>query len=147
MRIFKPILICILFAGSLPVYAQTATHEAHHPDTDLESTGVYNGFLPCADCGGLKIILALNPNKTYTQITQYVGKSIREYTEKGKFEKSDDNKKLILTPRTGTGSQAYLIGENSLTQLDAHGNRYTSNADKYILRKLDITAKAPKHLH
>lgn len=148
MRIFKQILICMLLSGQSIAQAETTNHDAHHAESGMEWTGVYNGFLPCADCGGVKMILALNPNKSYTLITQNVGKSIREYTEKGKFDWNESTKKLVLTPRNGEATRSFLVGENSLSLLDSHGNRYSGfDADKYDLRKLDITAKAPKHLH
>ena len=148
MRIIKPILICMLLVTAAVAMAETTSHDAHHPESGMEWTGVYNGFLPCADCGGFKMILALNPNKTYTLITQNVGKSIREYTEKGKFDWNDATKKLVLLPRNGENGRSFLLGENGLSLLDEHGNRHSGfDAGKYDLRKLDITAKTPKHLH
>ncbi len=155
MRIFKPILTSFLFiaifAGSASAVAEsTQKHDGdtHHAQRAVEWPGVYNGFTPCADCVGVKTSLALNANNTYILMTQYAGKSPREFTEKGKFTWSEDSNKIVLTPRDGSTTRYYLVGENMLIQLDSNGNRISGkDADRYILRRTDVTAQEPKHSH
>ncbi len=123
-------------------------HESHHEQTNSEWPGVYNGFVPCEDCTGIKTSLALNSNNTYLLIRQYVGKSEREIVEKGKFTTGNNNTTLVLTPRNNleATNHYYLVGDNSLTQLDNNGNAITGKkADKYVLRKNDL--KPPKGGH
>lgn len=150
MQTFRQVLALIfcsaIFSGYNPVFAETAETK-HHAQHSGEWPGVYNGFTPCADCNGVKTSLALNTNNTYILITQYIGKSLREFTEKGKFA-TNENNKIVLTSRDGSTTRQYLVGENMLIQLDSNGNRIAGkNADGYILRRNDVTAKAPKHLH
>ncbi len=123
-------------------------HESHHEQTNSEWPGVYNGFVPCEDCTGIKTSLALNSNNTYLLIRQYVGKSEREIVEKGKFSTGNNNTTLVLTPRNNieATNHYYLVGDNSLTQLDDNGNPISGKkADKYVLRKNDL--KPPKGGH
>jgi len=160
MRTFTPKLPQILtlsllvgiFSAYNPVFAETTETKAadvhQHPQNTTDWPGIYNGFLPCADCIGIKTTLALNKNNTYILISQYAGKSEREFVEKGKFTWSNDNSSILLTPRNGTTTQQYAVDENKLTQLDSNGKRITGKlADRYSLRRTDVTDKQTSHAH
>lgn len=146
---FKQILTFSLFitafSGYNPVFAETA-ESTHHAQNSLDWPGIYRGFMPCADCNGVKTSLALNKNNTYILISQYVGKSPREFVEKGKFTWADKSNTIVLTPRNGSTAQHYFVGENRLIQLDNNGNRISGEeADRYILRRTDVTKTPPSH--
>jgi copper homeostasis protein (lipoprotein) len=81
----------------------------------------------------------LNKNNTCVYISIYVGRSDREFVEKGKHE-IVDNKTLVLTPRKGsTTTQKYLIEDDMLIKLDEDGERITKDgADGYILKRKDV---------
>jgi uncharacterized lipoprotein NlpE involved in copper resistance len=144
----KKYMVLCFFLGLLsinsPVFAEatettteeTAVHEQHHFDW----SGVYHGFLPCNDCKGIKMTLALNPNNdSYILISQYIGKSDREIVEKGKFAWGDTDKTVVLTPRNSTQTRSYLVGENKLTQLDNNGNLVAGeSAERYVLRRAEL---------
>jgi uncharacterized lipoprotein NlpE involved in copper resistance len=152
-RQFKQIpaffLFIAIFSGCNLVFAETAetqAKDAHHAQNSLDWPGVYYGFTPCDDCKGVKTTLALNKNNSYILITQYVGKSEREIVEKGKFASGDNSDTLILTPRDSATTRQYVVGENTLIQLDNHGNRISGKlADRYILRRTDVTESAKPH--
>jgi copper homeostasis protein (lipoprotein) len=158
MRTFKPSLILFLFLVAFSsysnVFAETTETEntdtakaEHHAQNNLWQ-GVYQGFLPCDDCKGIKTSLALNKNNTYISITQYVGKSVKEIVEKGKFTSDNQNNTIVLTPRNSTQTRQYSVGENTLTQLDNDGNLITGkSADRYILRKTEITEPQSQTTH
>ncbi|MDP3876713.1 MAG: copper resistance protein NlpE [Methylobacter sp.] len=148
----KHILTYSLFiaAFSAPVFAEDAAEtshkDMHHAQKSLDWPGIYRAFLPCADCKGVKATLALNKNSSYLLITQYVGKSEREIVEKGKFTWGDKENVIVLTPRNGTTTQQYFVGEDMLIQLDNAGNRITGNlADRYTFRRSDMTQSSPSH--
>ncbi len=128
-----------VFAESAP----TEDHEAHaqHPKN---FPGIYYGFLPCADCGGVKTTLALNANNTYILMTQNVGKSIREFTEKGKFTWTDQKNVMVLTSRDGKNTHHYYVGDDQLVAVDPATGKHS---DTHILNRKDVLAKPPKHLH
>lgn len=150
---FKYFLRFFLFAaivsGYGPVFAETTEttdNNAHHAQTRLDWPGLYYGFTPCADCKGVKTTLALNKNNSYVLITQLVGKSEREFVEKGKFTWGDKDNTIILTPRKGAATKYYLVGENMLTQLDHNGDRITDKfAERYVLRRTDVTKPPASH--
>ena len=132
-----------------PVMAETAAADGsaehqHQPDSTAW-IGMYNGSTPCADCIGVKTTLALNKNNSYILITQFLGKSEREYVEKGKIVWINPHN-LQLTSKDGKVNHRYLLGDNSLTQLDDQGNRINGKqAERYVLRRHDITANPPSH--
>lgn len=137
---------CLHFS---PVVAETAgTENAQHAPKNLNLSGLYLGFFPCADCKGIRTTLALNKNNTYVIITIYVGKSDREIVEKGKFSLGENGDTLVLTPKKGsTTTQQYLIDDDMLIKLDEDGNRITSDgADRYILKRKDVV-KTPENAH
>lgn len=155
---FKQILISILFvaiySASNSVFAETSdkASDDHQAHKSLDWPGIYNGFLPCADCMGLKMSLALNKNGSYVLITQYVGRSPRDFVEKGKYSWGDKENTIVLTPRKKSADKHYFsIGENMLIKLDDNGNKITGKeADRYILRRNDVTdtpSSSSSHAH
>lgn len=149
-QFFRCILSVQLALIGSPLLAETSTtaddgHAQHHLG---DWPGVYLGFTPCADCIGIKTTLALNKSGSYLLITQYAGKSEREFTEKGKFTWGEKPNTIILTSRKGDNQQQYLVGDNVLIQLDQAGNRISGKqADRYILRRTDMTEKDTSHAH
>jgi hypothetical protein len=141
------LLIIFIYLGCNPVFAETASNlDEQHAQKTLNLSGLYLGFFPCADCQGIRTTLALNKNNTYTLMTIYVGKSDREFVEKGKFSLTETGDRIVLTPRKGsTTIQEYLIDDDMLIKLDEDGNRITSDgADRYILHRKDIM-KSPEN--
>lgn len=143
-------VLLAMLAGSELVSAETV--DGHAPDAhqhepqSFEWPGIYNGFMPCPDCTGIKTTLALNKNNSYLLITQYVGRSDREFVEKGKYSWNPQTKMIDLTPKNGTTNQHYLVSDNTLIQLDSNGNRITGKqAERYVMRRTDITDNQPSH--
>jgi uncharacterized lipoprotein NlpE involved in copper resistance len=143
------LIIFINLAGS-PVFAETASPEATQGAyKNLNLSGLYLGFYPCADCKGIRTTLALNNNHTYVYISIYVGKSDREILEKGKFSLGENGDTLVLTPKKGsTTSQHYLIDDDMLIKLDEDGNRITQDgADRFILKRKDVVKARDDNNH
>jgi len=140
----RALFFCLLSASivaSSPVLAETTDSDAHHGHEQRDWPGIYNGFLPCDDCIGLKMTLALNKNGSYVLITQNVGKSPRDFVEKGKYAWDEKSSTLVLTPRKGKNKTPhhYAVENDNLIQLDGNGNRYTGKlAERYILRRNNV---------
>jgi uncharacterized lipoprotein NlpE involved in copper resistance len=131
-------------AFSPAIIAQS--NDTSQTQNNLEWPGVYQGFTPCGDCQGVKTSLAFNSNSSYVLITQNIGKSLREFVEKGKFTWDEKTKKITLIPRKGETTRYYLVGDNTLTQLDNIGNPMPSKqADRYVLRRTETSGKPPTH--
>ncbi|MCQ8104681.1 copper resistance protein NlpE [Methylomonas sp. SURF-2] len=144
---FLLFLLLISAHGQVSAEAEkTADGDSYHGHKSLDWPGIYNGLLPCADCYGVKTSLALNKNNTYILIYQYTGKSPKDFVEKGKFSWGEKNNTIILTPRKGNASRQFLIGDNTLTELDGKGKLISGEqAARYILRRTDVTSEPTSH--
>ncbi|NOT84356.1 MAG: copper resistance protein NlpE [Methylococcaceae bacterium] len=119
---------------------------ARHAQDNMDWPGIYQGFMPCADCAGVKTTLAFNKNNSYVLMTQFIGKSDREFVEKGKFTWDNNSKTITLTPRKSATTQQYIVEENSLIQLDPNGKRFTGKyAEHYVLRRKDVANEPQPH--
>ncbi len=132
------LLISILIFGtssckSKQIIAENKVSMQDNSKTSLDWAGTYLGILPCANCEGLKTMLTLKNDLSYTSQTMYLGKSDSIFHESGSFEWSKDGGSVILK---NTNQQQYKVGENLLFHLDKNGKQITGNlAEKYILNK------------
>jgi beta-lactamase class A/heat shock protein HslJ len=109
--------------------------------TSLDWDGTYEGILPCADCEGIKTVIKLNKDQTYSLQLNYLGKDNKTFESIGTFCWDQSGNKIILD---NIDTKFYWVGENKITQLDNKGNRVTGKlADTYVLLKVDnqITEK------
>ncbi len=107
---------------------------ADNSQNSLDWIGTYIGTLPCTDCEGIKTIITLNKDNSYTLSETYLGKNNKPYTTKGTFSWNKEGTKISLTD--GTQKQQYQVGENKLIRLDIYGNPIKSQlSDKYVLIK------------
>lgn len=140
------LFIALFTSWNFALAESTETNANHHSQNNINWPGIYNGFVPCDDCNGVKTTLALNPNSTYLLISQFVGKSPREIVEKGKFTWNDKNNTIILTPRDNSITRQYSVAENMLIQLDKDGNAYTGKlAERYVLRRNVMKESSQQH--
>lgn len=121
----------------------TISVDDHNSQIALDWQGMYNGILPCADCEGIRMTLALQEGK-YKMARTYLGKDGSSTHLEGDFTWSEDGSTITLLGEENAPAQ-YKVGENRLIQLDTEGNPITGVlADKYVLTKvnspiLDIT--------
>jgi uncharacterized lipoprotein NlpE involved in copper resistance len=100
--------------------------------TDL--FGVYQGTLPCADCEGIKTVLELKDDKTFTLSQTYLGKSESEFKQNGEYQWNKDGSMIRL--RSETSRFQFKVGENQLQMMDLKGNIIEGDlAEMYILKK------------
>lgn len=137
----KKNILLFLLVSMVSCQKQTAvdkkavdTHKAKIP---VDYVGTYKGTLPCADCQGLLTVIAINENSTFCIKTKYEGKGDKIFVQKGNFTWNKKGDIIIL--KGVNGSNQYLVGENTLTQLDVYGKKSTGSfAEDYILSKQPI---------
>lgn len=114
----------------------TVPNPAHTTQNSQDWIGIYKGTLPCADCQGIETTLELTKENTFILTSVYIGKAdLGSSTAKGPFDWSDDYRAIRLQGFANKPDQ-YILGENTLTQLDMDGKVITGElADKYVLRK------------
>ncbi|MGJ8591262.1 MAG: copper resistance protein NlpE N-terminal domain-containing protein [Aquaticitalea sp.] len=101
--------------------------------TSLDWDGTYEGFLPCADCEGIKTTMTISTDNTYMSREIYQGKSDSIFEKKGTFKWDDKGQKITFSDKN---RHSYFVGENMLIHLDKDGDRISGDlANKYILTK------------
>ena len=95
--------------------------------------GEYTGIFPCGDCEGIKIIITLKADSTYTQKSTYLGKG-NSFEETGTFTVQEPGSRLVL--KSSDSEQAYLLGDGTLTLLNSEGKVTEGElAEMYVLKK------------
>lgn len=137
-------LTIVSFLSSLPVSkAQEMDSSSPQPTIIPDSSmnaldwdGTYEGVMPCASCEGIKTTLTLNVDRTFVLSTQYLGESEEVLEVKGTFQWNQEGNKITLDNIKDAPNQ-FLVGENTLIQLDMSGNRITGDlSSQYVLTKV-----------
>lgn len=118
-----------------------AIDSAHNSQNALDWPGQYKGTVPCADCEGIEVSLAIQEDGAYYRTFNYLGKSTEPVFERGKFQWSAAGNHIRLQLPNSL-VQWYQVGEDVLYHLDINGKRIEGDlADNYILRKEPGDAK------
>jgi len=113
---------------------QAMMQESHSSQNSLDWQGVYSGVIPCADCEGIEVRIALKRDGSFTRNLKYLGKGQNGFSDEGKLIWDASGKKFTL--KGERGDQQYQVGEGWLLHLDREGNRITGDlADRYRLAK------------
>lgn len=94
-----------------------------------QTTAVYKGTLPCADCSGIDTTLTLYSDETYQMSSVYQGRNDNKpVVQRGKWttlrgDATDPNATVYqLYQKNAKATQNYLVSGDQLKQLDANLN-------------------------
>ncbi len=108
--------------------------DVHNPQNS-DYKGIYTGKLPAADGEGILISIELGDN-TFVRKTEYLSMRHHVYEEHGNFTWNNAGNTIILQETDKEAPNQYLVGENTLTQLNMEGNEITGElANMYVLKK------------
>lgn len=106
--------------------------DASNAQNALDYQGTYKGVLPTASGSGMEVTVVLG-DSTYTKDISYIGEKDK-LSSKGKYTWNKEGNAITLVGDEKPNQ--YVVGENTLTQLDVDGNKITGAiADQYILKK------------
>jgi uncharacterized membrane protein len=145
-------LTCLLIFYSLLLYAcnnatdnrttandSVKTEPVAIDSVALKATGIYGGFVPCADCEGIITYLLLNPDMSYRMEETYYKKDDKVVTSNGTWKM--ENGKIVLYDNKQV-KLSFLPDGDKVWQLDSEGNRISGNlGDKYVLNKQEMADK------
>ncbi|MDH2924209.1 NlpE-like protein [Nicoletella semolina] len=97
-------------------------------------SGVYQGFLPCADCEHIQAELVLNKDNSYQYNTVYFLKNNKKqsFSEQGIFYRDSEKNNVIRLKETD--NTALIVTEDYLEFADQNGNKI-DNTNNYKLHK------------
>ena len=103
--------------------------------TAVEWAGTYSGVLPCGSCPGIETRITLDEDGSFERSTLRIDESSAAETDTGRFSWNTAGSRITLESADGE-LQQYLVGNNSLIQLDSNGERMTGeSAGQYMLQK------------
>ena len=106
----------------------------------LKMTGIYGGFVPCADCEGIITYLLLNPDMTYRLEETYYKKDEKVFPTNGNWKM--ENGKVVLYHNNNEVRLSFLPDGDKLWQLDSEGHRISGNlGNKYVLNRQEMADK------
>jgi uncharacterized membrane protein len=102
----------------------------------LKYTGLYSGYLPCADCAGIMTFLSLSSDMTYRLEETFAGKNDTARRANGIWKRENDKVVLYQGDKVLI---SYLPEGQKLVQLDIEGKRISGNlGDKYVLSRNQV---------
>lgn len=105
----------------------------------LKASGIYGGYVPCADCEGIITYLLLNPDMSYRLEETYYKKDEKVFRANGNWKM--DKGKIILYDNNEV-KLSFLTDGDKLWQLDSEGNRISGNlGNKYVLNRQEMADK------
>ncbi|SJM92508.1 copper resistance protein NlpE [Crenothrix polyspora] len=116
-------------------------------DKNQEFRGVFYGYLPCADCDGIKATLSLKSHNNYLLVTQPARESSKEFYEKGKYTWDEDTRTVVLTARDQSTRHYRIADEGTLVQLNTDGTTMLGDEEGHTLRRGDTVKSRQVHIH
>ncbi len=113
----------------------TLFHELLQKDAKNEFNwkGIYQGQIPCADCEGIIMKVALKEDNSYHLKGYYKGKEDSNFNYEGEFKWEKNS--IILISNDSSNYQ-FLVLEDKIEMLDQSFNRIDSELS-YSLEKTD----------
>ena len=105
----------MIFYGLISLVIMTSCNSSQKNNTKNENSeiktesqvqtsnlfGIYEGTLPAADCEGIKTMLVINADKTYTLKSEYIGKKDATFETCGVYHIIGDSIIELITPSSG----------------------------------------------
>lgn len=104
--------------------------DEHTAQNSLDWMGEYEGVLPCADCEGIRTIVVLNENGTFTSKQIYVKEPVFEVENQGSFTWDETGFIITLKPDDGN-IRSYRVVEGAIILLDNEGKEITGELAEY----------------
>ncbi len=98
----------------------------------------YEGTLPCADCSGLRTVLAIWPDSVYRLAQTYEGKSTTPVVTMGRWRLSES----VVSLETDNGIPMLYrrVGDDTLTLLDQQGQPIASSLNYSLQRSASMNS-------
>ena len=113
-----------------------APREAAAPTTDTAYCGTYQGTLPAADCPGIKTVLTIAADSTYTLSSQYIDRQAQPVVTSGVYHLKQGGKLIeIVTPSSGEKTYYKIKDAKSIVMTDSAGVEPQGPTAKFYVLK------------
>ncbi len=127
--------------GGKKVQPQTGSDSTSVAQTDSAAVdtsycGTYHGTLPAADCPGIKTVLTISSDSTYTLSSDYIGKKNGQFVTSGVYHMKDGKLIELVTPSSGEKTYYKVKDAKSVIMTDSLGTEPEGEmASQYVLTK------------
>ncbi|MDD7067209.1 MAG: copper resistance protein NlpE [Sodaliphilus pleomorphus] len=113
-----------------------APREAAAPTTDTAYCGTYQGTLPAADCPGIKTVLTIAADSTYTLSSQYIDRQAQPVVTSGVYHLKQGGKLIeLVTPSSGEKTYYKIKDAKSIVMTDSAGIEPQGPTAKFYVLK------------
>lgn len=113
-----------------------APREAAAPTTDTAYCGTYQGTLPAADCPGIKTVLTIAADSTYTLSSQYIDRQAQPVVTSGVYHLKQGGKLIeLVTPSSGEKTYYKIKDAKSIVMTDSAGVEPQGPTAKFYVLK------------
>lgn len=116
--------------------APTEVPDMHTAENALDYFGVYEGTLPAASCPGIRTVLTIHKDTTFTLHSEYIDRKDGVFDEKGTYTLQGS----LMTLKLGDGEiYYYKVEEGRVRMLNADKEPITGDlAENYVLKQTQI---------
>ena len=113
-----------------------ALREAAAPTTDIAYCCTYQGTLPAADCPGIKTVLTIAADSTYTLSSQYIDRQAQPVVTSGVYHLKQGGKLIeLVTPSSGEKTYYKIKDAKSIVMTDSAGIEPQGPTGKFYVLK------------
>lgn len=113
-----------------------APRETAAPTTDTAYCGTYQGTLPAADCPGIKTVLTIAADSTYTLSSQYIDRQAQPVVTSGVYHLKQGGKLIeLVTPSSGEKTYYKIKDAKSIVMTDSAGVEPQGPTAKFYVLK------------
>ncbi len=117
--------------------AQASSTAAAAP-ADTAYCGTYRGTLPAADCPGIKTVLTIAADSTYTLSSQYIDRQAEPQVTSGVYHLKQGGKLIeLVTPSTGETTYYMIKDAKSIVMTDSAGTEPQGPTAKFYVLTRD----------
>lgn len=119
-----------------PVADSTQVAATDSAAADTSYCGTYRGTLPAADCEGIKTVLTIASDSTYSLSSDYIGKKNGQFVTSGVYHLRQGGLIELVTPSSGDLTYYKIKDAHSVILTDSLGNEPEGEMAKlYVLKK------------
>ncbi len=113
-----------------------APRETAAPTTDTAYCGTYQGTLPAADCPGIKTVLTIAADSTYSLSSQYIDRQAQPVVASGVYHLKQGGKLIeLVTPSSGEKTYYKIKDAKSIVMTDSAGIEPQGPTAKFYVLK------------
>ena len=107
------------------------------PVEEVQETifGTYEGTLPAADCYGIRTVLTVNSDSTYSLMTEYIGEDQGAFETSGVYNMIGNELIELVTPSSGDKTYYKIVADGVMLSDSLGTENQGELAKHYVLKK------------